>query len=515
MKTKLLIGAICLASFLNAQTGTLDLTFNPSATGASTTPNILDIDASGKILLGFNGVDNTYNDVAVKNLVKLNADGTVDNTFTQYNINGTQTQFIQTAKNISNSNIIIAQTERTRTCYDFYSCYFNATVQLKRMDSSGNLDPFFSNNPLTMSQSGMGTTVPEEYSYLSVLEHFNDKIVAGGYFLDYQGSGAQKYSYIVRFDEDGSLDYTFNPGGTGPNGIVSEIQKDGNGKLYIGGSFTTYNGTASGKLTRLKNDGTLDTTFNTGGSGFDNVVKTIAIQQDGKILVGGLFTKYNDVPVNNMVRLNADGTLDPSFSSFTLESATAGVVEISKLLVLNDGKILFSGRFNKYNFVQTGSIGRLNSDGTLDTTFNTGGRGAKVLTGAVVTNALISGFKAQPDGKIVFAGDFNYYNNNGTKKIFHRLQSSTPPMVLGTVDKSLKSTTKIFPNPSTGVFTVINSENINSMEIYDATGKLIKQLKATGKEQEVNLTSVQKGIYYIKTNSSTGKSDNGQKLILK
>ena len=88
-------------------------------------------------------------------------------------------------------------------------------------------------------------------------------------------------------------------------------------------------------------------------------------------------------------------------------------------------------------------------------------------------------------------------------------------MVLGTVDKSLKSTTKIFPNPSTGVFTVINSENINSMEIYDATGKLIKQLKATGKEQEVNLTSVQKGIYYIKTNSSTGKSDNGQKLILK
>ena len=119
MKTKLLIGAICLASFLNAQTGTLDLTFNPSGTGASTTPNILDIDASGKILLGFNGVGNTYNDVAVKNLVKLNADATLDNTFTQYNINGTQTQLIQTAKNISNSNIIIAQTERIRTCYDF------------------------------------------------------------------------------------------------------------------------------------------------------------------------------------------------------------------------------------------------------------------------------------------------------------------------------------------------------------------------------------------------------------
>ncbi|ACU07778.1 hypothetical protein FIC_01330 [Flavobacteriaceae bacterium 3519-10] len=514
MKTKLLSAAFALASvcYVHAQDGLLDLTFNPSGTGASATPRILDIDASGKILIGFGGAGNTYNDAATQNLIRLNADGTIDASFAQYNIGGTQTQYVGAAKNISNGNIIVAQVQRLRTCYDFYSCTFKSDLKLVRMDSTGNIDPFFSNNSYIYSQGGMGSTIPVELAYLAVVEHFSDKVVVGGNFTDYEGSGLQKYSYVVRFDEDGSLDYTFNPGGTGPDGTVSGILKTPSRQLYLSGDFTKYNNVNMGRLTRINPDGTLDSGFNNGGSGFDNTVKTVALQPDGKLLVGGTFTTYNGTPVNNIVRLNADGSLDSTFSSLTFESATGGAVDLTKLIVLDDSKILFSGRFNKYNFVQTGSVGRLNSDGSLDTTFNTGGRGAKILTGTVATNAQITDIATQVDGKILFAGDFNYYNTNGTKKLFYRLTGGTPGSTLATAQPS-KVKTELYPNPSTGNIKIRSGEKISRVAVYDRAGKLLRTLTPNAAEVKTDLSGFGTGIYIL--NVSSGQKNEAYKVVIK
>src|SRR5947208_3618459 len=104
------------------------------------------------------------------------------------------------------------------------------------------------------------------------------------------------FSYVVRSRAaEGKIDTTFNAGGAGANGSVVAVAVQPDGKIVIGGSFTSYNGdaAASDYVMRLNADGTRDTTFNAGGEGAKNDVQAVAVQADGKIVVGGLFTSDN------------------------------------------------------------------------------------------------------------------------------------------------------------------------------------------------------------------------------
>ncbi|MFM8363476.1 MAG: delta-60 repeat domain-containing protein, partial [Haliscomenobacter sp.] len=95
-----------------------------------------------------------------------------------------------------------------------------------------------------------------------------------------------------------TIDATFNPGdlgfgqGDGANSSVSTLAVQSDGKILIGGSFSSYNGTARNRVARLNADGSLDTGFNP-GTGANNTVSTFAVQSDGKILIGGSFSSYN------------------------------------------------------------------------------------------------------------------------------------------------------------------------------------------------------------------------------
>src|SRR5204863_3753591 len=102
-------------------------------------------------------------------------------------------------------------------------------------------------------------------------------------------------------------DITFNIG-TGTVGYAVEaisIQSDG--KVIIGGVFTTYNGVAKNHIARLNTDGSLDASFNS-GTGPNNSVYSTALQSDGKIIVGGTFMSYNGTAINKIARLNTDGS---------------------------------------------------------------------------------------------------------------------------------------------------------------------------------------------------------------
>src|SRR3954467_9089008 len=107
----------------------------------------------------------------------------------------------------------------------------------------------------------------------------------------------------------GDIDTTFNAGGAGANNFVSAMVVQPDGKIIIGGGFTSYNGdaAASDKVMRLNADGTRDTSFNVGGAGANNQVFAVAVQPDGKILIGGFFTSYNGDPAASdyVMRLNA------------------------------------------------------------------------------------------------------------------------------------------------------------------------------------------------------------------
>jgi uncharacterized delta-60 repeat protein len=201
----------------------------------------------------------------------------------------------------------------------------------------------------------------------ALAEQPDGKILLGGFFTSL---GGQPRYGLGRLKADGTLDPAFNPGASvGQSGPVNSLALQPDGKILVGGSFTALAGQSCTGLGRLNADGTLDGQFNVGvGSESSNASPTIyavAVQADGKILVGGYFSTLAGQPRNCLGRLNADGTLDDSFNP-NVNSL------VSSILVQGDGQILVGGDFGIVDGQIIYSVARLNPDGTLDSTFNPG-----------------------------------------------------------------------------------------------------------------------------------------------
>lgn len=215
----------------------------------------------------------------------------------------------------------------------------------------------------------------------AMLEQPDGKLAIGGAFLDVSSILRRR---LARLYEDGSLDADFDPVADG--GIKAlALQLDG--KVLVGGAFATIDSQARKRIARLLPDGALDATFAPVFNDDNPDVWAIAVQPDGKILVGGSFATVGGQAHQNVVRLDAAGGVDAAFTA-----ATDGFV--LALALQPDGKILLGGDFQSVNGQPRRSLARLNSDGSLDTTFRAD------TDGRVVTVAL------QADGKIIAGGEF-------------------------------------------------------------------------------------------------------------
>jgi len=223
------------------------------------------------------------------------------------------------------------------------------------------------------------------------------KIVIGGYFNSYDGVSRPR---IARVNSNGTLDASFDPG-TGTSGGVTDILVQPDGKIVLVGEFTSYNGTPRNYIARVNADGTLDPTF-TIGTGASYTIHDAYLQSDGKIIIVGEFTNYNGTGRNRVARLNTDGTVDVTFTPGTGANNLVWFVTVQP-----DGKILIGGQFTSYNGTGRNRIARLNADGTLDATFNPG-------TGA---NLYVREIAVQADDKIIITGDFTTYNGTGRNRI--------------------------------------------------------------------------------------------------
>ena len=207
-------------------------------------------------------------------------------------------------------------------------------------------------------------------------------------------SGYTTYNGYVKLDLNGNIDNTFYSGGTGTGfekpSFVNQVYSSkilSTGKILFGGGFTTFNGTSCRTLERLNSDGTFDSTFNSGGAGPDANVYQIVEQGDGKIIIAGNFGSYNGTSIAGYCRLNSDGTLDTTFNSggAGIGGATVGPNYLN-ISIQGDGKYLFTASAPSatnltYNGTTVGKgIIRVNTDGTLDTSWNNGGAGIIAIT---------------------------------------------------------------------------------------------------------------------------------------
>lgn len=403
--------------------GTKDTSFNPGA--EINNVSFIAIQADGKILV---------------NGIRLNNDGSVDPTFNSI------------SEFVSGSGVLAKQNDDKILFAKFIS--FNE-YRIKRFNADGTIDSSF------YSDGFFGGPIA------SIATQNDGKILVGGTFTSYNGSAQNR---IMRLNIDGTKDTTFNIG-SGAINAVFNIHVQNDGKIVLAGNFWSFNGVPTGRFVRLNIDGSIDTTLNSttgfdglkhyfafqndgkmivGGdftyykgrrenriirlnadgskdssfkteTGFNDYIASIAFQNDGKMIVGGYFTGYKAPSENRIIRLNLDGTKDISFNTGIGFDGSNQSITVNSIVIQNDGKILVGGVFASYNGISENKIIRLNSDGTKDTSFNTG----TGFNGCNNVNYGVNAISLQTDGKIIVGGNFFSYNETTQNGITRLNQDGT------------------------------------------------------------------------------------------
>lgn len=196
----------------------------------------------------------------------------------------------------------------------------------------------------------------------AVIQGPEEKMYLGGGFTSILGVPTPN---IARVFQDGVVDQSFNVG-TGPNSAVRKIRVQSDGKILVSGGFTTFNGVARNNLVRLNQDGSVDATFNVTSNA--SQLDVCDIQPDGRILVCGDFTTINGSARKQVARLETSGSTDLSFDFGT--GVPTGQIRVIK--VMPDGTMLVGGNFSSIGGTTREGIARLNSNGSVDSSFTLG-----------------------------------------------------------------------------------------------------------------------------------------------
>jgi len=376
------------------------------------------IQSDGKIVVA--GINRTGSAIALDDfaLVRYNTDGSPD---TSFGADGMVTTAVGSGDDKtmsvaiqSDGKIVAGGWSHNGSNYDF---------ALVRYNTDGTLDTSFDDaehDGIVTTAVGSGDDEIEKIAIQS-----DGKIVAAGYSIN----GSNAYFALARYNTDGLLDTSFDTDGIVTTAIGSGIDAavavaiQSDGKIVAAG-INNYTAHSDFALVRYNTDGSLDTSFDgntsmpgypgngkvtTSLTGGEDQVHSVAIQSNGKIVAGG-YTYHNGSTNFALARYNTNGSLDTSFDTDGIVTTTPMVNggNINSISIQGDGKIVVGGASN--DGVQSYfALARYNTNGSLDTSFDTDG----IVTTAIRTmDDYVYSVAIQSDGKIIAAGDTSDTNNH-------------------------------------------------------------------------------------------------------
>lgn len=255
------------------------------------------------------------------------------------------------------------------------------------------------------------------------------KILIGGKFTTFNGESAQR---IVRLNSDGSKDTSFqtNSGFTGGGGdtAIVDMKIQSTGKIIVVGNFSAFSGVSVGYIARLNTNGTLDESFNNGGSGFNTQTNSITMLANDKMYIGGEFYSYNGNGCLSPIRLNSDGSYDSVYNynqTSVWGNLAWGFSNIARagFYELSDGSVLFTN-YDDNTYGGYTALEKTNSSGSQDSSFRTniGTNFGLVETGSDRINAY--SIKVDSNNKILLGGDFLEWTGNTSLHKLIRLNSN-------------------------------------------------------------------------------------------
>lgn len=460
---------------------------------------MVDQSNNGRIYVG--GAFTTYKAVASAMIIRLTSAGVTDAANFAIGTGFTAASIVHDIEAVhGTSDIVVGGT--------FTTYKGSPASKIVQINSTGSINPVFN------YRKGFDGTV---YSLLmqSIVENPTLDLYVGGDFASFNSTGMPK---MARLNNEGTLDNILEIG-TGVSGYANDIlpMQDKSERVYISGSFTTYNSISSPYIARVKRDGLIDSTFAV-GTGFNAITRTmiprvprtgLTASELNQIYVAGDFITYKGVTSNRIIRLNSDGTLDSTFNVGTGFNAA-----VYKIIPTKDGSgdIYVSGFFDTYKGVSSKKIIRLKDNGDINYSFN---------AGAGFNNYVLTMLNAPDNTLDIYAGGyFTTYNGTVKNKIV-RLQPN------GTISSAFNPGTAFNTTASTGVWSMAidpsTPEHIyvggNFSSYQSFTTFAIARLKPTGSLDNTFVTGGGIGFmnstpaYVVGTVYSISPSPDGSILI--
>ncbi len=421
------------------------------------------VQPDGKIVVAGFAYNGTNNDFA---LARFNPDGTFDNSFST---DGKLTTPIGMGEDMAYTIALQTDGKIIAAGYSFNGS--TNDFALVRYDPTGTLDNSFDGDGIVITQ----IDTSDDLIYGMVIQTDGKIVVAGSAV-----NGTDQDFALARYNVDGSLDSGFDTDGklmtdfSAYDDKIFGITLQPDGKIVVAG-YTDDGTTLNWGIARYHADGSLDNSFSADGKasisfGIDyNLAYALAVQQDGKIIIGGC--TFNGVDDDfSLARFNADGSLDMSFDGDGKVVTPLGADDwIFSLLLQPDGKTVVAG------YTGTGpasdfALVRYHTNGSLDNSFDTDGI---VITDFSGYGDMAYGAAIQPDLKIILAG----YSSNGIEQDM-ALARYISGLNIGVVDFSDDvHSVLIYPNPvleeARLKYILTDPEEI-SIQLMDIEGKLVQ-----------------------------------------